>query len=361
MRFYSLGILIPIGLLGNLVSTFVFISSKLRHKTAGQYFMALALANNVVLIGEACLWLNLSAHEGRNIRVEFMKENQVACQLVNFIRYLGRIWSSLIVMTISIERLVAIISPFKSEQYSTPINARIIIFLQLIFSTAVSWPIFIYVGIRDYHGKQFCYVLEDHYKGFLNWCLSGVVAFEMIVPGIVVTIVTGVFIYKLTIVQSRRKAMQTHSYAKARAAEKQANVTLIAVALAFLLLRPPYVITYSIHLQMIFRKQNPCDPENCSLYLAYGISYILAILNYSLNFLLYFVTARSFRKEFYSCLKCEPTGFSRAITTRLSSLRSFTSGSSFTNRPEHNQHWVYKMDDLFHRLKSTRYNCISMI
>ena len=327
IRFYSLGIIIPLGLLGNFVSTFVFLTSQLRRKTAGQYFVALAIADNIVLIGELCLWINIGAYEGRRIGVDFISVNDATCQVIHYIRYLGRIWSSLIVMTISIDRLAMIISPFTTERYSTPKTARIIILLLLVFSASVSSPIFVYAKIRAYREKLFCYIVEEHYDDFLHWCLAGVVTFEMIVPGIVISIMTGLIIYKLAAVNARRRTMQASRTVTVRRSERQTNVTLIAVALAFLLLRPPYVVSFCLHLKIVLSDGNPCDHGACGVFIAYGISYALAILNYSLNFLLYFATGSSFRKELYYSINCQPTGISCTSSSRQSMTRSLSCDS----------------------------------
>ena len=144
----------------------------------------------------------------------------------------------------------------------------------------------------------------------------------MIVPGIVISIVTGLIIFKLTVIRTRRRSMQASRTTTVRRNEKQINVTLIAVAPAFLFLRPPYEVAFCIHLQIVLNGENPYDHKDCSIFMAYGISYILAVLNYSLNFLLYFATGNSFRKEFYASFKCQPTGFNRTSATRMSITRS---------------------------------------
>ena len=330
VRFYSLGVIIPIGLLGNIVSILVFLSSQLRRKTPGQYFIALAFADNVVLVGELCLWLNKSTLEKRQIGATFMQYD-IACKVVNYIRYLGRIWSSLIVMTVSIERFVSILSPLRTARWSRPICARMIILFLLVFSSLVSSPIFTFLGVYSYNGKLFCYTTPEHSEDFLIWCLSGVVAFEMVVPGLVILIVTGMILYKLTLANSLRTLLQASGVFRGRRSEKQTNATLIAVASAFLLLRLPYIISYCIYFGIELTKYKTCDPLfKYRAFAAYAISYIFAILNYSINFVLYFVAGSSFRKELYASLTCQPTGLSRSSTARMTSIRSFS--SSFQRR-----------------------------
>ena len=304
LRFYALGIIIPIGFFGNIVSIIVLLSSKLRKKTPGQYFVALALADNVVLFGELSLWANTSFREGRNIGFGLMAVSNAACQSVNYLRYLGRTWSSLIVMTISIERLAVIIYPFTAERYSSPKTARIIILFLLVFSASISAPIFKYVEVYEIQDEQFCFVIQRYYEDFFVWCLSAIVTFEMIIPGLVICIVTVLIIYKLAKARSLRRVMQANRTTRERRADRQTNVTLIAVALAFLLLRPPYVVSYCISHEATLKDIEACTQEDCSIYTAHVITYILAILNYSVNFLLYFFTGGSFRNECYSCLMC---------------------------------------------------------
>ena len=341
IRFYALGVIIPAGLLGNIISIVVFLSCHLRRKSPGQYFIALALADNIVLLGELCLWLNKSFWEKRNINIHFMSDDVFLCKFVNYVRYLGRIWSSLIVMTISIERLFVIFVPMKAKHYSTPNCARLIITLLLIFGALVSSPIFSYVGIGMYNGKEICRVYVDHMEDFLVWCLSGVVAFEMIVPGIVIFIVTGLMIYRLTVATSIRTMLQASRVFKERRSEKQTNMTLIAVALSFLLLRPPYIISYCVYFRGVLWKNRPCDPLfDFRSFAASGITYIFAVLNYSLNFVLYFVSGSSFRKEFYFTIKrrsLKVTSPSPTAIRRLSRRRSLSDSAihSSIQVPQH--------------------------
>src|SRR5688572_19424095 len=56
--FYGLSIIIPFGLIGNIFSICVFVlSAMLRRTTTGQYLIALAVADSLVLIGDAIRWL----------------------------------------------------------------------------------------------------------------------------------------------------------------------------------------------------------------------------------------------------------------------------------------------------------------
>ena len=324
VRFYSLGVIIPIGLLGNIISILVFLSSQLRRKTPGQYFLALAFADNVVLVGELCLWLNRSDLEKRQIGATFMQYD-IPCKVVNYIRYLGRIWSSLIVMTVSIERFASILSPLKTARWSRPNSARMIILFLLVFSSLLSSPIFTFLGISTHNGKQFCYITPEQRRYFLVWCMSGVVAFEMIVPGFVILILTGMIIYKLTLASSLRTSLQGNGVLSGRRSEKQTNATLIAVASAFLLLRLPYVISYYLYLNIVLTKKKACTSLfEYRVFAVFAISYIFAILNYSINFVLYFVAGSSFRKELYASLTCRPTGLSRRSTARMTSIRSYS-------------------------------------
>jgi len=64
--FYSLGVIIPTGLLCNAFClTVCALSHGLRRTTTGHYLMALAIADSLFLIGDLIRWLNSSNYAGQ--------------------------------------------------------------------------------------------------------------------------------------------------------------------------------------------------------------------------------------------------------------------------------------------------------
>ena len=64
--FYSMGVVIPTGLLANAFClTVCALSHGLRRTTTGHYLMALAIADSLFLAGDLVRWLNLSDSSGR--------------------------------------------------------------------------------------------------------------------------------------------------------------------------------------------------------------------------------------------------------------------------------------------------------
>ena len=170
------------------------------------------------------------------------------------------------------------------------------------------------------------------WKYYINCCV-------FIIPS--ATKIPRPILYRLTVATSIRTMLQASRVFKERRSEKQTNMTLIAVALSFLLLRPPYIISYCIYFRGVLWKNGPCDPLfDFRSFAASGITYIFAVLNYSLNFVLYFVSGSSFRKEFYFTIKrrsLKVTSPSPTAIRRLSRRRSLSDSAihSSIQVPQH--------------------------
>jgi len=64
--FYSMGVVIPTGLLCNAFCLMVCaLSHGFRRTTTGHYLMALAIADSLFLVGDLMRWLNLSDASGQ--------------------------------------------------------------------------------------------------------------------------------------------------------------------------------------------------------------------------------------------------------------------------------------------------------
>jgi len=67
--FYSMGVVIPTGLLCNAFClTVCAMSHGFRRTTTGHYLMALAIADSLFLVGDLMRWLNSSDSTGRSYR-----------------------------------------------------------------------------------------------------------------------------------------------------------------------------------------------------------------------------------------------------------------------------------------------------
>ena len=103
IRFYSLAIIIPVGLLLNTLACVVFLRSKLKKLATALYFSALAFADNTVLFAELLNWLSTEANRKEYVTgLHFVHRISAACKFVQFLRYFGWLLSAWLVVTICI-------------------------------------------------------------------------------------------------------------------------------------------------------------------------------------------------------------------------------------------------------------------
>ena len=308
VRFYSLGFIIPFGLITNTISAAVFSRRHMRRTTPGLYFLSVALADNVILIGELLLWLNRWDSNGYRFGFNLLGTSEVMCKCVNFLRYTGRLWSSWLVVAISIERFITIVFPFSVHKYSSVTKARIVILSILLVSAGLCSTAFVAIGHREYKKQVRCLILESYLEFYQNWQMACLIAGEMFIPSILVTIFTVLIVWKLT--RGRKSNIlrrDTHLDIRRRSKERQPTISLIAIAITFVTLRLPYIIAYQLYNNYQLGHGNP--DYQFQIFSAYSITFIFAVMNYSVNFWLYFAFGSTFRYELLQCVLCRRTVF----------------------------------------------------
>lgn len=303
IRFYSLIVVISVGIISNTLALIVFSCSYMRKTTSGIYFIFLSVADTFLLSGELLLWLNSYNSQGPVLGVDFMNTVDVWCKLIYFVRYTGRIWSSWLVVIITVARYLSIAFPLKVAQFSGPRTAVVVCVIELLVSCLVCTSPFFTLGVYPYKANLRC-LITDHtlYKWF-GWVV--IKLGELILPSVIVSIFTALILKKLTKATQRRKQLsQGQRQMLARSSESQLTVTLLGIAITFVFVRLPYSITYYINEY----KEEMWKPLNkwtsFYIYAANAIAMVLAVTNYSINFFLYCFCGSSFRNEFWRVMRC---------------------------------------------------------
>jgi hypothetical protein len=87
--FYGLAIIVPIGLVCNLFSIGIFVSAtKFRRTSTGQYLIALAVVDALVLVGDMVFWMStMDDRKVYRVGLSFVDTSDIACKLVMYWRY----------------------------------------------------------------------------------------------------------------------------------------------------------------------------------------------------------------------------------------------------------------------------------
>ena len=317
VRFYALGVIIPCGLVANCLAIGVFVTSRLFRTVPGLYFTCLALADNLTLIGELLLWLNTRTGDGPKL-LSFMNTHDYLCKAIYVIRYSGRAWSSWITVSITIERFLCVTFPLKAHRWSSRAKSKAVVAVMFVVATSLAvfptWPTN-YIGVGLYRNESLCMMLEKDKYDIWNWVFVAIG--ELFVPSAVVSVFTGVIIFELVKAYSRRVRMtstrrshntQTQSPNQSKHSQTQnggsrsdlqPTVTLVVVAVSFIIIRLPYTVMFYIN----SNKRTNDDWVSFYIYAAYSFALALSVLNYAINFFLYCLSGKQYR-HLWVCMKC---------------------------------------------------------
>ena len=324
IRFYALGVIIPCGLIANCIAITVFVKSKLFQTVPGLYFSCLAIADNTVLIGELLLWLNTRTSHGTKM-FNFMNSHDFFCKVIYAIRYSGRAWSSWITVSITIERFLCVTFPFKAHRWSSRAKTKFVIITMFILAMSIAlyplWPTN-YIGVGIYKNEPLCMMLWETKNKYDIWNWVFVAVGELFIPSAMVTVFTAVIIFQLVKAYSRRVRMMStrassHSMSLLSTSIKtvpgssrnrydlQPTVTLVVVAVSFIIIRLPYTVMFYIN----NHKENLDDAwTRFYIYAAYSFALALSVINYAINFFLYCLSGNQYRKHVWYCVRCVRQG-----------------------------------------------------
>lgn len=296
-KFISLGLLIHFGLICNSIALAVFATSNLKKTVPGRYFMALAFADNLVLVGELLLWLNHRDSRGPRLGLNFINENNFSCKVIYFTRYWARMLTSWITVTITLERFLTVTFPLRMMSYSSLRKPLIVVAIEAVVCAGLASFALFLIGVSARpDGTLLCSFQDSQFlfKKFLV-PIVGVLG-ELILPSFLVLVFTILLIRNMARANAsrRRHLAQEHG-----TNERQTTFALLAIAFMFLITRSPYMVTFFL---LDAREVLKLNVEH--IYIANTFAYVMAVVNYSFNFLLFCITGKTFRKELWKFCTC---------------------------------------------------------
>ena len=330
--FWFVILIIPIGIVCNILAIVVCLGSKqIRRTTTGHYMTALAIADLIYLGGEVIRMLNMQAGTVYVTGLKFMDENNEVCRLTYVARYYGQFTCAWLTVAITGERCLTIALPLKVASLSTTTSTKAVIGGVFTVGFALTlFPIWTVGLLYDEDFKSnFCSYF-DKGIGYDMWLTVVVRMGSVIVPCCLVFVLTGIILYFLYRAKARRRhhmegqnvlASSTHSM------ERQLTASLLAVAMAFLVLRLPYIVTYYLkEYQMVNMRRN--NELSKTLYIVNKVADVLSIVNYDVNFFLYCLCGSVFRRQLVLCWRCQKVRNAKRSSITLTTYHSTRSRSS---------------------------------
>jgi hypothetical protein len=154
---YYIPFIICMGILGNVLSCIVFLSTHLKMRSSSYYLAALASADLSFLASLFMVWLS------NNVGVQLFNKNGW-CQFVVYISSVSSFLSVWLIVAFTVERFIAVQYPLHRPHMCTVARAKMIITFLTIFAFALHLYSFVTAGITSTYGVDTCDMLHEYHE-----------------------------------------------------------------------------------------------------------------------------------------------------------------------------------------------------
>ena len=174
---YFVPVILVVGLVTNILSFFVFLSSHLRLQSSSIYLAWLAISDSFVLLMTTFTWLGW-------IHINVVHQNGV-CQLVVYGTYVWAFTSVWIVVAFTVDRYIVVCHPLSRMSMCTRRRAKIVggvinVTAALLYSFSL-----VTSKVQESQGLPYC-ITDLQYEVFLKLMIYVDLAFTLIIPSITI-------------------------------------------------------------------------------------------------------------------------------------------------------------------------------
>ena len=324
---YLFPVIVICGTLGNMLSFIVLLRRRMRKTSMYLYLALLAWADTGVLYLSAFkTWLRVTTG------FELLHQSAASCKLVMLFLLFCLDLSAWLIVLLTAERFAVVWFPFRaSYMFSLKrglILMTITVILSLTYNLHVLWTIHL---IKHSPKHTYCSGLKNDF--FMEQVFNPLnLAVYSIVPFIIVVCLNAAILYKVVHpfrshspgVDSSTMVRHTPGNSPMWPSHQKTSSMLMAVSFAWLVLTCPFALWSLV-------PHNHTDARHkANTFLAKIICFIFMYLNHSINFFLYCITGRKFRKELTSWIQCFKPGSSssRPAATRRTRVTTSLSGTT---------------------------------
>ncbi|CAF2712101.1 unnamed protein product [Rotaria sp. Silwood2] len=298
-----MAIVIILGFIGNSISCYVFVRSKLKRLSCSLYLTALSISDNGYLICLGLIWLE-------NIRV-FIFHNNGICQITV---YLTTVFSSLSVwctVAFTTERFVVVAYPLKRSQYNSSTRARYALILLTFLAILLYSPSLWTSGIETAKSERSalppyetrCVTLRQWLKftrqmNIIDFFLTFIIPFLTIVTlNTLIILKSGQYdrLLERNYIQPSTYILHNLLEHRLRRSKYHRRITkmLLIISTTFLLLNTPMHLLKVYY--FFFSNDDTYDEKSSYESTIEMLTFYLFYTNFSINFFLYSLCGKNFR------------------------------------------------------------------
>ena len=315
INIYWFPILVPIGLVGNTLSFLVMIQPQNRKMSTCIYMAAISVIDNLMMCLALHYWL---------VTVVKIHALQLwECKTISYLTNSSLQSSTYQVLSMTIDKYVAIKWPHRAAVYSTPNRSRVISTGVIVCCLSYNVPHLFAASVIG--GQCLSYSVGGTITRVYSWItfvINGIIPFSMLIymnSVIVQTVRNSHKLFRSTVTTitgtENGQNKETRQEAMKRA-ENQLTVMLLFVTMLFLILLFPTYIRF-IYLNFV-KRDTPSKYASSMLF--FQITFKLYTTNNSINFVLYCISGKKFRNDLNEMLCC-------ILNSRSSSTDEATSTS----------------------------------
>lgn len=297
---YALPVIISLGTIGNVLSLLVLVRCHMRSTSVYHYLMALAIADTCVLYVSAFkTWIRLLTG------FELLYASEFSCRLFSFLFLYSLHLSSWLVVMVTVDRFTVVWFPFRASSWCTVRRARMATVALATLFAAYNGHVFWTYELSDdvEMNRVYCGPVKTYQFMAMPFDCLQLLTYSL-VPFLVILVLNVAIVSRLRwrpVMLRGRTGGRTNSIFSGSSADRasesssacgrQAKVTymLVVVSFAWLVLTLPK----SIH-TIVFE----LDPHRyANVVMFRGLSFLLVYVNHAINFYLYCITGRKFRRQ----------------------------------------------------------------
>ena len=318
MKLALVPVISVVGIVGNTLAFVVLRTPVFSRKTYSRYLQCLAVFDTLTLLlitlrecDEICRALG----NYDTCIYPWLLRNTVSCQIWDLFQHVVYLMSSWLVVCFTIDRCAAVCQPLFHRSL-TKSRSRLIIFALVVLASLTQLFRLWFVEHLE-NRSQPCHVPLERVNSDLGLSITNeskhrrltymmidTFAFEFgfrfLVPCVIIAFCNGYIIFHIMRV---RRALPIREQRRSRYTN-MAITTLFCVCILFVIcLLPNSLLNIIMHIYFTILQKVGFHDVYCSLLFMDGPFKMIRMLNYALNFMLYGLTGRQFRREFFRVLR----------------------------------------------------------
>lgn len=278
--FNSWKIYAPPGILGNLIV--IIVTSRMKPFNSSSFFMTSLAAVDLVLV---CFRIPFKVRQ---------IETTAMCKLFWYLNNALPVYSNYILVFWTIERFIAVQFPLRVAEWCSLRNTALSVTGVGIFAFLFSLP---WVMSTTKSLERYACVIPPDWSYFIYqvWFYFDL-SFFVLIPMLTIFLCNIAIIFRLKQSTERHKEMTSSEESRKNREKEQRNLTisLLTVSFAFLILHTPYAVYNCI---AFLRHGNEDQAKEAVWVFVNAIGLIIAEVQNSVNFYLYFLSGRRYRQQ----------------------------------------------------------------